>query len=113
MYKIKKRTIYELITQHLLIHIREEETLKLKYSFKINYAKLIAILAIFFVATFIANYFIFNVISNYYIGNENTEKKYKRTLIDLTQKLDSIKFEVAKKDSFITNIKKIIAGEKK
>lgn len=113
MQKAKKRTIYEWLSQNILINIREQETLKLKYSFKTNYAKILAILSVFFVAFMIINYLIFNVISSFYNGNERAEKKYKNTVIDLAKKLDSLKLEVAQKDSFIVNIQKIVIGEKK
>lgn len=113
MHKNKKQTIYEWITRNILINIREEDTLALKYSFKTNYAKILAILSVFFIAFMVVNYLIFNTISGFYNGADRAEKKYKHTVIDLAKKLDSLKYEVAQKDSFIVNIQKIISGEKK
>lgn len=108
----KKQTLFEWLTQTILILIREEETLALKYSFKTNYAKILALLSLFFITFMIVNYLIFNVISSYYNGADRAEKKYKNAVIVLVQKLDSLKLEVAQKDSFIINIQNIISGTK-
>lgn len=107
----KKRTLYEWLTTDFRVSIRNDENFALKRDFRINYAKIIVFMATVFIAISALNFYLFSI-AQQYLSNEGVkEKKYQQKLMHIHAQIDTLNMEIAKKDSFIKDIQRVVVSD--
>lgn len=104
----KKRTLYQILTTDFRVSIRNHENFALKRDFRINYAQIIVILAglIFLISVF--DFYIFSVVNNHLTYQIEKNSIVKSQQINLL--VDTLRLEIARRDSFIKQIQQVIVG---
>jgi len=91
--------------------IRNDDNFALKRDFRINYAKIIVFMAGVFIAISITNFYLYSI-AHQYLSNEGLkEKKYQLKLMQIHAQIDTLNLEIAKKDSFIKDIQRIVVSD--
>jgi murein DD-endopeptidase MepM/ murein hydrolase activator NlpD len=103
-----KKTLSNWLTNRFLLIIRNEENFAEKRTFSFTYAKLIVFSITFLIITFGISFYLINSIS--WLNPKDSQIKTDKKLMLLSAKVDSLSVEVERKDSFITNFKRMLVG---
>ncbi len=106
----KKTLSSRLINRYLLI-IRNEENLAEKTTFSFTYAKLIVFSFLLFVVLLVMSLFLVKTVLSQWFDPVHAEQEMKRNLVQLYLDIDSMDYELQRKDRFIANIQRVISGE--
>jgi len=103
-----KKTLSNWLTNKYVLVVRNEENLSEKSSFAFTYARLFLFSFIFFtLILFLSLYLARTLLAQWFDPNYATLEANKK-LISLTLKVDSLAYEVERKDAFINNFKSIL-----
>lgn len=103
-----KRTFYEWVTKNYTFTIRDEENLAHRWTIRLNKAKMALIAVSLFVILAVGDFYFFRWVDTYTSDEYRKEMIYNHKLLQLQLKLDSLKWSIARKDSFIASFKKIV-----
>ncbi|WMJ72505.1 M23 family metallopeptidase [Cytophagaceae bacterium ABcell3] len=106
-----KKTIYKWLTNRFLLIIRNEENFAEKRTYSFNYAKLIVFSILFLSLVTGACFFVATTALAKWFNPRYQQIETNKKVISLSIKADSLLLEVQRKDMFIANIRKVIAGE--
>ncbi|MEO1054033.1 MAG: M23 family metallopeptidase [Bacteroidota bacterium] len=99
-----------LVTKYLLI-IRNEENFAEKTTFSFNYAKVILFSLLLFVFLMLLSLFLVETLLSQWFDPRHAQLEADKKLIDLTEQVDVLRYEMTKKDTVINNLKRIISGD--
>jgi hypothetical protein len=91
------------------VEVRNEENFSLRRNISLNYAKLSVLIFTFILTISIANFYLFKLIDSTTSSTAKKEKFINNQIIKLSVTVDSLEQEVAIKDSFIVQFKKIVS----
>jgi len=91
--------------------IRKEQDFSVITSFNISSGKTIAILILFFILTFGLSLFLSKTLLRAWFDPFYKETENTALLLQMSEAVDSLRLEVLKKDNYVKNIQRIIAGE--
>lgn len=94
-----------------LVVIRKEQDFSVITSFNISSGKSVAILVLFFILTFGFSLFLSKTLLRAWFDPFYKETENTALLLQLSETVDSLQLEVLKKDNYVKNIQRIIAGE--
>ena len=106
----KKTLSNRLVTKYLLI-IRNEENFAEKKTLTFSYAKIILILVATFLVLFGLSFYMATTLLKEWFDPRHAELMANRQLMGLSIKIDSLIYEVDKKDRFIENFRTILSGK--
>ena len=108
--KSRKTLSSRLINRYLLI-IRNEEDFAEKTSFTFTYAKLIVLIVFVCIFMLGISLVLVNTALEKWLDPRYAQAETQRQLIALKLAVDSLEWEVEKKDDFITNFQRIVRGD--
>ncbi|MEO1253768.1 MAG: M23 family metallopeptidase [Bacteroidota bacterium] len=106
-----RKTFSNWLTNKYLLIIRNEENFAEKTTFSFNYARLLLILAGLGLVLLGVAIYIVTVALEQWLDPRHAQMEANRQVIELSMTIDSLAQEVANKDVYIENVRKIIAGE--
>lgn len=106
-----KKTLSNWLTNRYLLIIRNEENFAEKKTISFNRARAILVLALAFIITTVVSVYLVTFLLEEWLDPRYAMMQSNRQLLDLTLKLDSLETEVALKDQYVNNIRRVIAGE--
>ena len=99
-----------LFNRYLLI-IRNEENFAEKSTVSFTYAKVIVLLVTIFMIILVMSFFLVETILAQWFDPRHSQMEANRNLIQLSLRLDSLEFEVNRKQQFINNFQRILKGD--
>ncbi|MFN3403827.1 MAG: murein hydrolase activator EnvC family protein [Cytophagaceae bacterium] len=105
-----KKTLYNWLTNRFLLIIRNEENFAEKRTFSFNYAKIIVFGVTFLTVVFSICFYLSTSILSFLFDPRHKRMETNKKIILLSAKVDSLGFEMEKKDRYINDIKLIMAG---
>ncbi len=106
-----KKTISNWITNRYLLIIRNEENFAEKKTISFNYARLILLCTAAFVVTLMMAVYIVTVALEEWLDPRFAMMQSNRQLVGLTMEIDSLEYEIERKDQYMSNIRRIIGGD--
>lgn len=106
-----KKTISNWLTNRYLLIIRNEENFAEKKTIRFNYARALLVATAGFLLAMAFSVYLVTVVLEEWLDPRFAMMQSNRQLVDLTMKIDSLEYEIALKDQYMTNIRKIIGGE--
>lgn len=107
-----KKTLSSWLTNRYLLIIRNEENFAEKKTISFNYARLLLVATAAFIIAIVLSVYIVTIVLEEWLDPRYAMMQSNRQLVDLTMKLDSLEYEISQKDEYMTNIRKIIGGDK-
>ena len=107
----QKRTLSNRLTTKYLLIIRNEENFAEKSTYTFTYAKIIFGFFFIFLLFFGITFYLSTTLLEEWFDPRFAEHKANQEVIELAKKVDSLQFEVQKKDEFINNFKIILSGK--
>ena len=107
--KAKKTFSNWLFNRYLLI-IRNEENFAEKSTFGFTYAKFIVFSFTFCILILLLSFFLVETLLSQWFDPRHSQMEANRQLIELSIELDSLEYEVYKKQQFIENFQNILTG---
>lgn len=108
--RIRKTLSSRLTTRYLLI-IRNEENFAEKTTFSFTYSKMIFIAMSLFLVMMIASLLLVKTLLAQWFDPRHAQIEANKKLVELSIQVDSLAYEVAKKDLFIYNFQRIVMGD--
>ena len=108
--RIRKTLSSRLTTRYLLI-IRNEENFAEKSTFSFTYSKIIFLGVSFFLIVVVASLFLVKTLLAQWFDPRHAQIEANKKLVELSIQVDSLAYEVAKKDLFINNFQRIVMGD--
>lgn len=99
-----------LFNRYLLI-IRNEENFAEKSTVSFTYAKVIVLSVTIFMIILVLSFFLVETILAQWFDPRHSQMEANRNLIQLSLRLDSLEFEVYRKQQFINNFQRILKGD--
>jgi len=99
-----------LFNRYLLI-IRNEENFAEKSTVSFTYAKVIVLSVTIFLIILVLSFFLVETILAQWFDPRHSQMEANRNLIHLSLRLDSLEFEVYRKQQFINNFQRILKGD--
>lgn len=109
--KSKRQTIYEVLTTNYVFNLRNDENLAQIFNLRLNLAKVIVFFVLFIVLSSIVSIYIYKIFDSFYSDEIRKEQSFKRKIKNLNMEIDSIRFELAQRDSFMQSLKIMLSGE--
>ncbi len=109
--KIRK-TLSSWLAVKYILTIRNEENLESRKTIVYNHAKLILGISTIFLVVLVSCLYLSKTILAQWLDPRYQEIELKKQVVNLSFKVDSLNLEMARKNNFILNIKKIISGDK-
>ena len=106
-----RKTISSWLTNRYLLIIRNEENFAEKTTLSFNYAKLIVLLFMVFIALIIGSLYLGRTLLAQWFDPRHELIVVDRYLVTLADKVDSLENQVRIKDQFILSMKRILNGE--
>ena len=106
-----KKTFSNWLTNKYLLIIRNEENFAEKITFSFNYARVFLVLAGVGLLLLSLAIYLVTVGLEKWLDPRHAQMVANRQVVQLSMKLDSLEREVANKDVYIENVRRIIAGE--
>lgn len=106
-----KKTLSSWLTVRYLMIIRNEESFAEKKTLRFNLAQIILIFSATFIFLAIVSFYLSVTLLSTWFDPRAAELEANRQVIALSQSVDSLVYEVSKKDKFIESIKSVLAGE--
>lgn len=106
-----KKTISNWITNRYLLIIRNEENFAEKKTISFNYARVILLMTAVFIVMLTLSVYLVTVVLEQWLDPRFAMMQSNRQLVDLTMKIDSLEEEIAVKDQYLFNIRRIIGGD--
>jgi len=108
--KVRKTLSSWLTTKYLMI-IRNEENFAEKTTITFNYARLLSLTLLFVVVLFGISFVLATTVLKQWFDPRHAQLEMNRQLINLSITVDSLMNEVDRKEMFITNFQRIVAGD--
>lgn len=108
--RIRKTLSSRLTTRYLLI-IRNEENFAEKTTFSFTYSKMIFIAMSLFLVMMVASLLLVKTLLAQWFDPRHAQIEANKKLVGLSIQVDSLAYEVAKKDLFIYNFQRIVMGD--
>lgn len=106
-----KNTFYNWLTNRFILIIRNEENFAIRSTYRFTNVKLIVLaMSVFIFFFFLSVYLISTVLAKWFNPEYAQLEVAKRTII-LSSKVDSLSFELDRKDQYINQFKMLITGE--
>ncbi|GAB4328542.1 MAG: hypothetical protein OHK0038_02400 [Flammeovirgaceae bacterium] len=107
----QRKTLSTWLTTRLLLIIRDEDMFAEKATIRFNYARMLLFLGgVFFVLLFLSFFLVTTLLSRWFDPRVEQLNAAQR-LIELEQKVDSLKLQAELKDKYILNIRNILEGK--
>ncbi|UXP33763.1 M23 family metallopeptidase [Reichenbachiella agarivorans] len=106
-----KKTLSNRLTTKYLLIIRNEENFAEKTTYSFTYAKIILFLVLIFMSLTALSFYLTTTLLEEWFDPRYAQLKATRDVISLSAKVDSLVYEVDKKEQFINNFKMIISGK--
>lgn len=106
-----KKTLSERLTERHQLVIRHEDSLAETRAIGFTYAKVLVIVVIVFLATFIGSLFLSQTLLARWFDPRHAQMEANKKLYLLALKVDSLALEVDRKDKFIANFQRILSGD--
>lgn len=106
-----RKTLSSWLSNRYLLIIRNEENFAEKTSFSFTYAKVILISFILLVLIFVGSLFTIETVLEQWFDPRHAQMEARRTLLDLSMKVDSLEKNVKAKEIYINRIKYILSGD--
>lgn len=106
-----KKTLSNWLTTRYLLIIRSEENFAEKKTLSFNLASILLILIGGLVVSMIISLLLVSTLLKQWFDPRFAEMRANREVLQMSERVDSLIYEVNKKDAFILNIKGILAGE--
>ena len=106
-----KKTFSTWLTNKYLLIIRNEENFAEKITFSFNYARVFLLLAMIGLIILGVAIYLVTVALEQWLDPRHAQMVADRQVVELSIKLDSLENEVRNKDTYIENVRKVIAGE--
>jgi murein DD-endopeptidase MepM/ murein hydrolase activator NlpD len=107
--RIKKTLSNWLNAKHILI-IQNEENFSEKATFKFTYAKFIFFAFVLFVLIMLISFYLVNTLLAQWFDPRYAEQQTRIELVEMKRSLDSMDTQLAYRDDYIQNIKRILSG---
>jgi len=108
--KAKKTLSSWLVNRYLLI-IRNEENFAEKSTFSFTYAKVILLAVTVFIVLMLLSLLLVKTLLAQWFDPRHAQIEANKKLYELTVKVDSLAYEVEKKDRFILNFQRVLRGD--
>ena len=108
--KVRKTFSSWLTTKYLMI-IRNEENFAEKTTISFNYARLLTLILFSFIILFALSFLLATTVLKQWFDPRHAELEMNQQLLGLSITVDSLMEEVDKKEMFITNFQRVVAGE--
>lgn len=108
--KVRKTFSSWLTTKYLMI-IRNEENFAEKTTISFNYARLLTLILFSFIILFVLSFLLATTVLKQWFDPRHAELEMNQQLLGLSITVDSLMEEVDKKEMFITNFQRVVAGE--
>ncbi len=106
-----KKTLSERFTTRYQLVIRNEENLAEKTTFAFTYAKVLVFSVVMFVVLFTVALFLSETLLAKWFDPRHAQMEANKQLYELAIKVDSLAYEVDRKDKFIMNFQRILSGD--
>jgi murein DD-endopeptidase MepM/ murein hydrolase activator NlpD len=106
-----KRTLSERLTAKYQLVIRNEENLEEKSTFGFTYAKILVVVAVFFLVVFGLSLLLAQTLLARWFDPRHAQREANQKLYALAVKVDSLAIEVDQKDKFIKNFQRVLSGD--
>jgi murein DD-endopeptidase MepM/ murein hydrolase activator NlpD len=106
-----KKTFYNWLTNRFILIIRSEENFAIKATLSFNYARLIVIAVTFCSVVMVLSFYLITTVLSRWFNPEHLQMETSRRIIVLASKVDSLAYEVGKKDAYIMHFKAIMNNE--
>lgn len=107
----QRKTLSSWLTTRLLLVIRDEEMFAEKATIRFNYARLLLFLGLFFIGLTALSFFLVTTILARWFDPRVEKLAISKRLIELEEKLDSLKYQSQIKDQYIHTIRNILEGK--
>jgi murein DD-endopeptidase MepM/ murein hydrolase activator NlpD len=107
----KNQTIYDRLTERYLLIFREEETFEEKLTLNLTIAKLIAGFSIVFLLMLVLSFLLITGILSRTFNPNYSESRQLRQLLDMRRMIDSLENELATRDIYQANLRKVLEGK--
>ncbi len=106
-----KKTLSTWLTNRYLLIIRNEENFAEKKTISFNYARAILIATAIFLVTLIFAIYLVTFTLKEWLDPRYVQMQTNRRLLELTERIDSMMIEMARKDQYLTNVRAIFSGD--
>lgn len=107
----RRTTIYNWLTNHYRLVLRNEENLSEKTTLRLNYAKVIVFAVVGLIFLFILSFMMSSWWLNRYNNSGRAQAAERKKMVRLASTLDSIQAELENRDAVIKNFRSIVSGE--
>ncbi len=106
-----RKTFSNQLTNRFLLIIRNEEDFAEKTSFTFTYAKLIVLIVFLSIFMLGVSLFLVNTVLEKWLDPRYVQAETNRKVVALSLAVDSLEWEVQKKEYFIANFQRIVRGD--
>lgn len=106
-----KKTLSTWLTNRYLLIIRNEENFAEKKTISFNYARVILIATAVFLVTLTFAIYLVTFTLKEWLDPRYVQMQTNRRLLELTERIDSMMIEMARKDQYLTNVRTIFRGD--
>ena len=106
-----RKTFSSWLTTKYLMIIRNEENFAEKTTISFNYARLLTLILFSFIILFALSFLLATTVLKQWFDPRHAELEMNQQLLGLSITVDSLMEEVDKKEMFITNFQRVVAGE--
>lgn len=106
-----KNTFYNWLTNRFILIIRNEENFAVKKTFSFNYAKLIVYSLTLILTIFLFSFYLVNTALSKWFNPRHAQLQTSKKIILLSSRVDSLAFELERKDVYIEHFKRLITGD--
>jgi murein DD-endopeptidase MepM/ murein hydrolase activator NlpD len=106
-----KRTLSDWLTNRYQLVVRNEENLAEKHTFNFTYAKVLVVSITVIALMFTGALFLSRTLLAKWFDPRHAQLEANKNLAALAVKVDSLAYEVDRKDKFINNIQRILRGD--
>lgn len=106
-----RKTFSSWLTTKYLMIIRNEENFAEKTTISFNYARLLTLILFSFIILFVLSFLLATTVLKQWFDPRHAELEMNQQLLGLSITVDSLMEEVDKKEMFITNFQRVVAGE--
>jgi len=105
-----RKTFSNRLTNKYLLIIRNEENFAEKTTFSFTYAKLIAVMFVFFLILMVASLYMAQTLLAQWFDPRHSEQEVNRQLVQISNAYDSLVVAAERKDQFIQSIQRVMNG---
>lgn len=105
-----KRTLSGWLTNRYLLIIRDEENFQEKRTISFNYARVILLIAGMFLTALLLSVYLVSQVLEAWLDPRHAQMIANRQLMELTMRIDSLKYETEMKGRYIENLRLIFEG---